>query len=108
MNEKGKSLKSLLLDTGKSQIVENCTLYQNAPNPISEQTTIRYYINEKFQAAKLYIYDLQGVQLSYININNRGQGSISISAYDFKPGIYLYSLIVYNIEVSTKKMILTE
>lgn len=38
-------------------------LYQNAPNPFNVNTTIAYYLPVTIQTAKLYIYNMQGVQI---------------------------------------------
>jgi hypothetical protein len=51
---------------------------------------------------------LQGLQLSVYTLTSPGRGTITISAYDLKPGIYLYALIIDDVEIGTKKMILTD
>jgi hypothetical protein len=83
-------------------------LYQNAPNPFSENTLIKVFISEQVKSASLNIYDLQGKQLKKIIITGKGENSVFISASEFPAGIYLYSLITDGNEVDTKKMILTE
>ena len=59
-------------------------------------------------SALLCIYDLQGKQLRQIVLNERGQAALSLSASEFRPGIYLYGLIADGQEIDVKRMILTE
>ena len=83
-------------------------LYSNIPNPFKEQTTISFFIPEASSRASIHIYNLQGKQIKQINIESRGNGSVTINGYELTPGMYMYSLIVDGQEVDTKKMILTE
>ncbi len=92
---------------GSSDLRE-AALYQNTPNPFSQATEIRYYLPETVGSALLCIYDLQGKQLRQIVLNERGQAALSLSASEFRPGIYLYGLIADGQEIDVKRMILTE
>jgi hypothetical protein len=83
-------------------------LNQNAPNPFSQKTEISYYVIQSAQKATINVYDLQGVQKKSYPITTRGNGSLTINGYEFRAGMYLYSLIVDGREIDTKKMILTE
>ena len=83
-------------------------LYSNIPNPFKEQTTISFFIPEASSRASIHIYNLQGKQIKQLNIESRGNGSVTINGYELTPGMYMYSLIVDGQEVGTKKMILTE
>ena len=83
-------------------------LYSNIPNPFKEQTTISFFIPEASSRASIHIYNLQGKQIKQINIESRGNSSVTINGYELTPGMYMYSLIVDGQEVDTKKMILTE
>lgn len=83
-------------------------LYQNEPNPFNSSTTIRFDIPANYTKANLYIYTYQGEQIKSYKIDTKGTGSIQIKGSEYKPGIYLYSLIVDGKEISTKKMILTK
>ena len=82
-------------------------LYQNTPNPFNQNTTIAYYLPENIKTANLYIYNMQGVQIKVIPINDRANGNIVINGNELSPGMYLYSLIVDGREVDSKRMILT-
>ncbi|MDR2083649.1 MAG: T9SS type A sorting domain-containing protein [Bacteroidales bacterium] len=83
-------------------------LHQNTPNPFNTSTNIDYEINEDIKTnAALNIYNLQGTLLKSYPVS-QGKGSIQISANEYSAGMYLYSLIVNNKEIDTKKMILTK
>jgi uncharacterized coiled-coil protein SlyX len=84
-------------------------LFQNAPNPFNQSTKIEYVLSENANNAKLCIYDLNGKQLRCFNLNTtKGASSIEVRASDLNAGIYLYTLIVDNMPIDTKRMILTE
>jgi hypothetical protein len=87
---------------------EPATLNQNIPNPFSENTNINMYLPNTVSRATLYIYNLQGEQINYIAVNERGNTSVTIEGYTLKAGMYLYTLIADSKEVDTKRMILTK
>ena len=82
-------------------------LYQNTPNPFSENTEIRYYLPEETVSATLYIYNMQGRQINSYPVYQSGHGSITIQGSELDPGMYIYTLVADGKEVGTKKMILT-
>ncbi|MBI5539274.1 MAG: tail fiber domain-containing protein [Bacteroidia bacterium] len=83
-------------------------LEQNAPNPFTQITEIRYNLSKKSQKATLYIYNMNGIQIKSIQIAQKGQGSVIIKGSELKAGMYLYTLIVDGKEIDTKRMILTQ
>jgi hypothetical protein len=82
-------------------------LYQNTPNPFTEKTAIRFALPSSFNSAHIYIFNMQGALLKQIALS-KGQTNIVISGSDLSAGMYLYSLIVDNREIDTKRMILTK
>jgi len=88
--------------------ISNSFLYQNVPNPFSGKTEIKYFIIESVKEASLFIFDLQGIMKKQIIINERGSGSIILEGNELKAGMYIYTLICDNQEISSKRMILTE
>ncbi len=84
------------------------TLDQNAPNPFNKSTIIGYDIPDIATNASLYIYNMNGEQIKNISINQKGKGSVTINGSELRPGMYLYSLVVDNELVDTKRMILTQ
>lgn len=83
-------------------------LKQNKPNPFNTITTIDCEIPESVGNAFICIYDIQGHQLSRLNLHDRGNVSVSIEASTLNPGIYIYSLIADGTEIDSKRMIITD
>ena len=82
-------------------------LYQNAPNPFTERTEIKFDLPENAKNAFIYIFNMQGALVKQIAISST-QRSILINGSELTAGMYLYSLLVDGKEVDTKKMILTK
>lgn len=83
------------------------SLSQNIPNPFSENTEINYNLIDGVQKGVLYVFDMQGNMLKTFDNLKAGNGKIQINGGEFKPGMYLYSLIADGKEIDTKRMILT-
>lgn len=83
-------------------------LYQNNPNPFSKTTTIEYSIADNMQKALICIYDMNGKQLKCIPLYLNGYGNITINGSELKAGMYMYSLIVDEQLIDTKRMVLTD
>lgn len=83
-------------------------LYQNAPNPWSSETVIRYSLPQSVARADIYIYDMQGAQLKCIPAKGRGESQVTLTARDLKAGMYLYALVADGALVDSKQMILTK
>ncbi|MCF8359064.1 MAG: tail fiber domain-containing protein [Prolixibacteraceae bacterium] len=103
------NLKSASLNN--ESVLEESTeasLAQNVPNPFSATTTINMYLPSTVSKAMLYLYNMQGEQVSSYPVQKRGNTSVTIEGYTLDAGIYLYALIADGKEVNTKKMILTK
>ena len=83
-------------------------LYQNTPNPFSEQTHIKYQLPASVADARIYVYDMSGNQLGEYALSERGENTLTISANEYNAGMYLYALIADGQVVDTKRMILTK
>ncbi len=83
-------------------------LYQNAPNPWSSETVIRYNLPQNVATACIYIYDMQGLQLKSIPAEGRGESRVVLTARDLKAGMYLYALVADGQLIDSKQMILTK
>lgn len=81
-------------------------LYQNSPNPFNTGTKINYYLPEGTMGATIVFYDTYGNQIKTIQLNQTGNGTLTITPDNLTNGIYSYSLIVNNTVVDTKKMVL--
>lgn len=84
------------------------TLYQNTPNPFTDNTIISYVIPAEVQVANIYIYDMTGVQLACYPITTFGEGTITINANELYAGSFLYSLVIDGKLIDTKQMVLTK
>ena len=88
--------------------LSQATLSQNIPNPFTENTIIRYSIPNVESYAMINVYDLSGNQVKCYNVAQTGDGEIMIPASELNPGLFIYNLIVDDVEVGAKRMILTE
>lgn len=82
-------------------------LFQNTPNPFSDNTVIKYVIPQDAQNANLLIYDMNGKQIEQFVLTQKGMGSIVLEGSHLEAGMYLYSLIVDSKVIDVKRMILT-
>ena len=92
----------------QSQIQKEAVLYQNVPNPFSSNTEISCDIPASFSNAVIYVYNLQGVELMSFPIKQTGLNKVIVSASVLPAGMYLYTLVVDNVIIDTKRMILTK
>ena len=87
--------------------MSDCILYQNNPNPFTENTVIKYSVPEDAGDAWLYVFDMQGAMLKQLRLDTK-LDRVILQDGDLKPGMYLYSLIVNGKEIDTKRMILSK
>jgi uncharacterized membrane protein YfhO len=106
-NEKSAELSDNT-QTAKTLSTQQPTLAQNIPNPFTDNTRIGITLPETVKNARLYVYNMQGIQIKSFDINERGATSVTIEGYTLQAGMYLYTLIADGKEVDTKKMILTK
>ena len=110
---KGGKLKSDEVITSEASIsnpilTSGLKLYQNAPNPFKESTTIKLEIPQTVASAMVCIYDLNGRQLKCLTVSGRGTTSVQIFGNELTAGMYHYALIADGALVDSKTMILTE
>ena len=102
------SLKSGTTDSDSALDNDKAKLYQNTPNPFKNQTEVRSYIPKEAVNLMLHIFNMNGIQLEQIKITGTGNQLVKVNGNRFKPGMYLYSLIIDGREIDTKRMILTK
>ncbi len=95
-------------NNGMENSTQGAMLYQNAPNPFSSETEIRYYIPNSAGQASMLIFDMQGSLKKQMQITGKGNGSLTINASELPAGMYIYTLIVDGREIDSKRMILTK
>ncbi len=106
-SEMNKSiLKSLAIND--EIITQNAKLFDNYPNPFNLNTVIKFEIPENSAKAKLIIHNIQGIELKSFDITNKGFGNITINGSELSAGMYLYTLLIDNKIIDTKRMLLTK
>lgn len=81
-------------------------LFSNKPNPFSSKTIVDYWVPSGVESAYVAVTDLSGRLLkSYPCTDFDCRASVEISSEGLADGIYLYSLVVDNEEISTFKMV---
>lgn len=83
-------------------------LLQNAPNPFNESAKIRYFVPEGLEDVEIHIYDIQGSQLSVIEIEESGLGKLEVDSATFGNGTFVYTLSVNREIIDSKVMIITK
>lgn len=82
-------------------------LEQNAPNPFTGTTQIKYYISGLQPNTSIIVTDLSGRTLMTYPITTEGEGSITVGN-QLAPGTYLYSLTVNGHVIDSKRMIMNK
>lgn len=91
----------------QSSITQN-GLQQNAPNPFSQTTTIKYTLNHDVAKANIVVRNLNGNEVKRLKLNPSAIGEVVINAYEFAQGTYTYSLEVNGTSIDTKLMVVTK
>lgn len=82
-------------------------LYQNTPNPFKEQTIIRFRLADDAVNAAICIFDMTGKLLKKLPVSS-GMESVTVNGFELGEGMFLYTLVVNNQEIDTKRMILSK
>ena len=101
----GKSAQEFILTDSD---IEEMKVFQNAPNPFNERTTIQCYIPQTVRKAELCVYNMQGLQVKCLSVTERGAVDIQIQAGQLSAGVYTYFLIGDGRTCEAKQMILTK
>jgi len=107
-DQEDNPLKNTSINENSSLDIATAKLFQNTPNPFSMNTEIRFEIPKNSSSAKLLIHDMQGGEIKSYILTARGVGNIMIQGHELPAGMYMYTLLVNNTIVDTKKMILTK
>jgi hypothetical protein len=91
----------------QSSITQN-GLQQNAPNPFSQTTTIKYTLNHDVAKVNIVVRNLNGNEVKRLKLNPSAIGEVVINAYEFAQGTYTYSLEVNGTSIDTKLMVVTK
>ena len=94
--------------SSNAPITNNAVLYQNSPNPFTSTTTIEYFIPTDATCANIFVFNLTGELMQSYPIHAFGNGQVVISGSTLNAGMYIYSLVVDEQIVGTKRMVLTK
>lgn len=100
-------LKSEIVGLNEGSLLQSDGLFvsQNQPNPVTNKTKIRIYVDEGTDV-NFEIYDLTGKLIRTKSLGRiNGNYSFTINAKDLDPGSYLYRISTKN-RVITKNMII--
>lgn len=89
------------------KVYNGATLEQNAPNPLTKNTTIRYNVPSTVNSAQLLISDANGKVVRQLQLS-KGAGSINLDASALANGTYSYSLITDGRIIETKRMVVAD
>ena len=87
-----------------SNSIDEAYISQNAPNPFSGESEIKYQVPQTAISAYIGIYNLNGLQIQQYPLE-KGAGTITISAGNLSSGIYIYSLIIDGEEIESRRMV---
>jgi len=111
-NSTGNDIQSTVSQIIKKEAVQPepmPELFQNYPNPVSNRTTIPYYLPDDVNNAQIIISNMLGQQIKKIPVERKGRSEITLnlkvssSAY----GTYTYTLVADGNVIAAKNMILT-
>lgn len=83
-------------------------LLQNAPNPVVDNSTIRYYVPENMTDARVEISDLKGIVLQTYEIQEMGLSNLRVDTQTLGTGNYVYTLYVDGNIVDSRIMVVTK
>ncbi len=108
LEESSTTLKSAssLISTDELESTK-AVLYQNSPNPFTDNTVIKYVIPEDSHSASINIFNMQGQPEKYIEIYDIGEGEVTVYGSELSPGMYIYVLFVDGTIIDSKNMVLT-
>jgi hypothetical protein len=86
------------------ELSSDVILYQNMPNPFSDETVINYFLPDNVNTAKMLFYDETGRVIKEETIDSRGNGSLTLKTSNLASGVYTYSLEVNGKIIQVRKM----
>lgn len=81
-------------------------LLQNAPNPFSQVSEIRYMIDANAKSASIVVRNLSGSTVKSFDHLTAGAGSVSFAAGSLPGGTYSYSLLINGVPVETRNLVI--
>jgi hypothetical protein len=82
-----------------------CMLYENKPEPFTDDTYISFYIPFETNEAEIIFANDSGVTLRKFAVNKRGTGTLHVFGSNLTNGVYSYTLYADGIPSETKTMV---
>lgn len=80
---------------------------ESYPNPAVDEAKINYSVKAGAESAELIIYNMLGSKVKVLPLTEE-QGTVKVDVNALPSGLYFYSMIVDEQEVSTRKMLVTK
>ncbi len=103
-----KSLNNCCSAAAAGLTADDAYLLQNAPNPLYDNTEVRFYIPDGLSNARLDITDLKGIVVQTFDLEATGLNSMKLDAQSLESGSYVYSLYVDGKIVDSRIMVITK
>lgn len=87
--------------------LSTASLEQNIPNPLRNNTSIRYNIPADAKNASLLITDVNGKSIKQLTVK-AGSGVINIDASSLNAGTYNYTLVIDGRTIETRRMVVAK
>lgn len=100
LNKSGLSMEASSSDVAK--------LSQNVPNPTKNGTNISYYLPKSSKTASIEIYNISGQLVRSLPLQEKGNGTVTISGSDLPSGTYVYKMMTDGKVTGSKKMIIRD
>jgi hypothetical protein len=109
MENMESEIENIKAEIGISTTVgmQSAVLYDNSPNPFTDETVIRYYLPVG-STSLIKVADSEGREIMKQPLTKTGYGELYISKSTLSAGNYTYTLIVNGKEIESKTMILTK
>ncbi len=103
LDESGQvEVRTTVVELGSA---DGAILYQNRPNPFTEETLIGFYLPRSVKVATMVFYDNAGQVIKEVILSDRGNASVTIQPKGLAAGVYTYSLIVDGKTIETRRMV---
>lgn len=104
--EEGRVLNVAFAFTHKDAENSDFEVYQNTPNPFSQETSIRFYLPHE-SVATITLYGLTGEVFHSFTVNgSRGMNTVKIEAKELPVAGLLFYTVSSGVNKQTKKMVL--